>query len=94
MLHCQKRLVYNFFISLLIDASQHQFLHLEGIGKNVRGAFFEINVTNWKLLCIGQEFVQCNCKLMILSFHFKMTCLFCKSLSFTNQNMVVTLCFV
>jgi hypothetical protein len=94
MLHCKNKLVYRIFVSFLVDVSQHQFLHLEGIGENVMETFFEINVMNWKLLHIGQEFVQCNCKLMILSFHFQMTCLFCKSLSFTNQNLVVTLCFV
>ncbi len=94
MLHCKKRLVYKNFVSFFVDASQHQFLHLKRIGENVRGAFFEVNVMNWKLLCIGQELVHCNCKLMILSFHFKMTCLFCKSLSFTNQNLVVIVCFV
>jgi hypothetical protein len=49
MLHCKERLVYKFFVSFLVDASQHQFLHLEGIGKNVRRLFFEINVMNWKL---------------------------------------------
>jgi hypothetical protein len=94
MLHCKKRLVYKKFVSFIVDASQHQFLHLEGIGENIRGVFFEINVMNGKLLRIRQNFVQCNCKLMILSFHFKMTCLFCKSLSFINQNLVVTLCVV
>ncbi len=70
MLHCKEILVYRIFVSFFVDASQHQFLHLEGIGENVRGAFSGINVMNWKLLRIGQEFVECNYKLMILSFHF------------------------
>jgi hypothetical protein len=70
MLHYKERLVYGIFVSFLVDASQHQFLHLEGIGENVQGTFFGINVMNWKLLRNGQEFVQCNCKLMILSFDF------------------------
>jgi len=43
---------------ILVDASQHHFSHLEGIGENVRGTFFGINVMNWKQLHNGQEFVQ------------------------------------